>query len=276
MVTLAGDKGEDVVHLLRAVFEREYVILCIFIAPELSLESLQLSFQSYYHRDDENTPLEVIVALLLLSTKYDFNTVRKDVILHISRQYPMNLQEYEALDKEETPLFGKTRADCHFPLLVAAVTADADVLLPCLFFACSDYPTGPIFRQTQSLPREALQILIEGKEDVDSEINTFICSIPEQLRKTSAKIGCPYGAPCLEKAKFKDLHLHIQPYFRDFTGKDIALNCLSSASVCGRCLEFAVKMIDEERQDLWDVLPCYYKFPEWSVLQAQLKAIAES
>lgn len=35
LVTLVDDKGEDVVHLLRAVFEREYVLLLFFLKLSL-------------------------------------------------------------------------------------------------------------------------------------------------------------------------------------------------------------------------------------------------
>ncbi|KLO08384.1 hypothetical protein SCHPADRAFT_610352 [Schizopora paradoxa] len=253
MVTLAGDKGEDVVHLLRAVFERDY-----------------------YHRDDDNTSLEVIVALVVLSTKYDFNAVRKDVILHISRQYPMCLHEYEALDDDEAPLFGKTRANCHFPLLVAAVTADADVLLPCLFFACSDYAIDYTFHKAQSLPRKALQTLIQGRDSWNLEVNIYVCSIPERLQQLSVEGGCQLVRSCLEDARFLDLHGHIQPNFRDFTGKNITKSCLRFDMVCSTCHSFAERKINEERRRIWDALPSYFKFPEWSVLRAQLRAIVES
>ncbi|KLO16687.1 hypothetical protein SCHPADRAFT_937715 [Schizopora paradoxa] len=52
LVTLVGDKGEDVAHLLRAVFEPRF-----------------------HDRHSDDTPLEIVVALLVLSTKYDFKNI---------------------------------------------------------------------------------------------------------------------------------------------------------------------------------------------------------
>ncbi len=83
-VTLAGDKGEDVVHLLRTIYyEHRYVL------RYSSRYQSYNHFQSYYHRDNDNTSLDAVVALLLLSTKYDFKDIRNDVVIQISKHYPM-------------------------------------------------------------------------------------------------------------------------------------------------------------------------------------------
>jgi len=107
LVSMTGDNGKDVAHLLRAVYER-----------------------GYYDRDDDETPFEVVTALLLLSTKYDFTSIRRDVIKHISRHYPTTLEEYEALDGSDSRFFGRARHKCHFELLSVAFKAQADILLP--------------------------------------------------------------------------------------------------------------------------------------------------
>ncbi|KLO08385.1 hypothetical protein SCHPADRAFT_944478 [Schizopora paradoxa] len=249
MVTMVGDKGEDVAHLLRAVFE-----------------------PNYYHRDDDNTPLEVIVALLLLSTKYDFNAVRKNIILHLSRQYPMNLEEYSALDSDTTSMFGKLRNDCHFTLLAAALTADVDVLLPGLLLACSDFSTDYIFRQTESMTRDALRILIGGRDSLDVDVNQYIASLPQKLQQFGS--ACPNGRSCFSTAYFNDLQGAIPMQFKAFTGAEMVEKHLSS--VCEECCSYMVKVIDGERKELWEELPSYFELPGWAILQANLKAIIES
>ncbi len=93
----------------------------------------------YYHRDNDNTPLEVVTSLLLLSTKYDFKHIRSDVIRQIAKHYPTTLRDYCAIDFDSSKLFGRTREGCHFPLLRAAVTADVNILLPALYYAASDF-----------------------------------------------------------------------------------------------------------------------------------------
>ncbi|KLO07744.1 hypothetical protein SCHPADRAFT_932249 [Schizopora paradoxa] len=256
MVTMVGDKGEDVAHLLRAVFD-----------------------PNYYHRDDDDTPLEVVVALLLLSTKYDFNGVRKNVIRHLSRHYPMTLREYEAADRDEdVPLFGKSREDCDFSLLAAAVTAEADVLLPCLFFVCSNYSIDTTLDRMQSVPREALHILIRGRESLTTCINKFIVSLPSQLYEREPTIDCPRvsSRSCFANASCSESNLedYIQTQFKTFTGAIIMGDCFGF--ICRECRYIAESMVDEKRKEIWDAIPTRYKFPEWGVLQDKLKALLES
>ncbi len=69
-------------------------------------------------------------------------TIRKDVVIQISKHYPMTLQEsdFDPVEDDNSPLFGRKRGDCPFPFLSATFTAGLDVLLPALYFTCSEYP----------------------------------------------------------------------------------------------------------------------------------------
>ncbi|KLO07745.1 hypothetical protein SCHPADRAFT_881288, partial [Schizopora paradoxa] len=223
MVTLIGDKGEDVAHLLRAVF-----------GPD------------YYNRDDDDTPLETIVALLPLSTKYDFKVVRKNVILHISRHYAMTLQEYDALYIKKAPMFGKARNQCHFPLLAAAVTANVDVLLPGLFLACSEFSVREIFSNTQSMPRETLCKLVDGREAMAYVKCELISFLAERLRRYDASGECLLETPCLEEAYVWDIGDVVIASLGDVIGEKAADNYLSP--VCKGCSSFVARTIDEERE----------------------------
>ncbi|KLO08207.1 hypothetical protein SCHPADRAFT_835636, partial [Schizopora paradoxa] len=65
------DDGHDVEHILKAVYER-----------------------SYYDPHSDNTTLDMFIALIRLSFKYDFVDIRKDVLGHLSRLYPIPLDEF--------------------------------------------------------------------------------------------------------------------------------------------------------------------------------------
>ncbi|KLO07747.1 hypothetical protein SCHPADRAFT_859820 [Schizopora paradoxa] len=255
MVTMIGDKGKDVAHLLRAVFEPDY-----------------------YHRDNDETPLEVIVALLLLSTKYDFNVVRKSVILHISRHYPMTLQEYDALYINDPPMFGKERrAECHFPLLAAAVTADVDVLLPGLFLACSEFGIDEIFSKTQSMTRETQRTLMNGRESISCAKGDLISSLSEQLRRYDTRGKCQNETPCLKEAYFRDTGLFVLLPLGDAIGKKAVRSYISP--ICRGCSSVVARMIDENRAEIWkDVLSFFdlSEWEQWEDFQAKLKVIVES
>jgi len=137
LVSLVGDKGEGGA---RAAYERGYW---------------------YYEHDNDNTPLEIVTALLLLSTKYDLTNIRKDIIKHLSRHYPTTLTENEALD-EDDETFGGTRGACHLELLEASVTAQADILLPTRYYACTAFTVNKIF-EIQSLNTSTLITLQVGR-----------------------------------------------------------------------------------------------------------------
>ncbi|KLO07748.1 hypothetical protein SCHPADRAFT_945039 [Schizopora paradoxa] len=234
MVTLVGDKGEDVAHLLRAVFEP--------------------------------------------NTKYDFNTVRKNVILHISRNYPKTLREYDALYGYNSPMFGKRRTECHFPLLAAAVTAEVDVLLPSLFLACSELDINEIIRQSQSITLETLRILIDGRERLAYVKVEIVDTLSQQLRTMDANGECQNEVPCLQDACFIDIQDFVISSLGDIVGEQVVRYYLSP--VCKGCGSFMARMVDEERKGKWDDMPSHFDsefaFTDWKELKAKLKAILES
>ncbi|KLO16676.1 hypothetical protein SCHPADRAFT_202954 [Schizopora paradoxa] len=67
LVTLVGDDGEDVAHLLRAVYEPRY-----------------------YDSRRAQMPLQIVSALLTLSTKYDFRNIRSGIMRKISHHYSID------------------------------------------------------------------------------------------------------------------------------------------------------------------------------------------
>ncbi len=114
MVSLAGDRGEDVVHLLRAAYERG----CVSSNWHLFFNRLILPLQDITTKTTTTRHSQVVVtALLILSTKYDFAVIRRDVIKHISRHYLTTLNEFNALTLASAPnLFGLTRKGMPLPL----------------------------------------------------------------------------------------------------------------------------------------------------------------
>ena len=69
---------------------------CVFLS--------ELAFR-YYNRDDEETPLDIIIALLVLSAKYDFKDLMKDVVMQISKEYPMTLKEMDEVIEGDLLVF---------------------------------------------------------------------------------------------------------------------------------------------------------------------------
>jgi len=241
MVSLAGDKGKEVAHLLLAAYDR-----------------------GYYEQDNDNTPLEVVTALLLLSSKYDFANIRRHVIKHISRHYPITLPEYEALDGSSARIFGRARWECHFDLLRAAFKAQADILLPGLYYACSTFTTHQILEKTYFLDMICLKSLLVGKESLGSSIRTVMFMI---LRDSSSRnCSSPHGGCKFNASRILSFgNVFDTMDINDFKGRTVAEECLEN--FCQPCLEFITARTNEYRQVLWESLPGRFNLPSWSVLK---------
>jgi len=247
LVTMVGDKGEDVAHLLRVAYERQY-----------------------YRRDNDEVPLEMITALLVLSTKYDFKHIRTDVIVHLSKHYPMDLNAYEKIDDDDASLFGITRADCHIILLKAVFTADVDVLLPVIFYACADYDLEFILHDhglgEDLLAPECLHTLIKGREYLKHAATDLIAKLPDE------GVICPVNQPCALVIRLVGLAYYLnKPNLSVIEGSNIAANCVKNT--CVHCAHNVGQRVNEGRQKIWDQIPSYFGFPEWTELQEKLANI---
>ncbi|KLO06122.1 hypothetical protein SCHPADRAFT_910540 [Schizopora paradoxa] len=253
MVTLAGDKGEDVAHLLKATYE------------------------PHYFRPDRNeASLETVIALLTLSTKYDFKHVQRDIVFHIARRYPMSLEKYE--DIKEINIYGGQKEDeleCHFKLLKAVFIAGIDFLLPQLYYACSDSGIGDILRGSRTLrfDQKCFDTLLEGKERIEGISRTLIARIPENAYREHASNPCTtdhdYGGFCLEKIRFNSLEdLYKTADLRFLSVGHVTERC--ATPLCESCREVVEYIVDGQREAIWDCIPICFGFPDWDVLQVKM------
>lgn len=225
----------------------------------------------YYYRDDDDTPLEKITALLVLSTKYDFHHIRTDIIVQISKHYPMSLNEYHDLDDDDFKIFGTDRGSCHFPLLGACLKADVDVLLPLLYYACSDYPMDSILvgAKNESIDPPYLITLVRGRDLLKDQMNKLVAKLPEDLR--GGHIVCPGTKSCRKVAHFTGMEKFCNGAdLGDIRGEQIARFVHHA---CSDCLGQLTKMIDNKRQQIWDEIPSYFGSPGWDHVKENLDKI---
>ncbi|KLO05403.1 hypothetical protein SCHPADRAFT_946936 [Schizopora paradoxa] len=238
LVALAGDKGEDVAHLLRAAYYREY-----------------------YDRDDDQTSLETIAALLALSSKYDFEHIRNDVIKQISRNYPNSLTTFDEIDLEDysprVQLFGTPRGDCDFRLLEVSYTADADVLLPPLYYACCDFGVDWIFERAGRMKGDCVRTLIKGKFKLEHALCTLVASLADEFRS----ISC---SSCKRKAYIScSQDISIDSHLSYYEGSKLVLKVLKNG--CSRCSKNLEGRINEKRMEIWEKIPSYFGFSRWEL-----------
>ncbi|KLO06123.1 hypothetical protein SCHPADRAFT_883121 [Schizopora paradoxa] len=250
LVGLAGDTGKDVEHLLRAVYERHY------FRPE---------------RDD--TDLDTVNTLLLLSKKYDFKHIQKDVVAHVLRHHPMSLEEQMKL-KEIEYHHRKEWSVRHLKLLKAAVFADIDFLLPLIYYACSDYSIGDILRAAKlvQLDQGTLDTLIEGREEVGSMIRHFIAEVPFTTYIEFESNDCEREGSCLEEIRFFQLgDFFHSTSMKNLSTSDFFVFDRCRTDLCKLCREAAEDAVDRERMYVWDRIPRCFGFPGWDVLRTKME-----
>ncbi|KLO08403.1 hypothetical protein SCHPADRAFT_931822 [Schizopora paradoxa] len=254
MVVLIGDKGKEVAHLLRTVYER-----------------------SYYYRDDDGTPLEKITALLVLSTKYDFRRIRSDVILQISRKYPISLKGYLGIDDDWAEMFGTRRMDCHYPLLNAVLKADVECLLPLLYYACSDYLMQGVLQNSRrlSMDPQSIIVLISGRDALKDRINSIVKGLPDEVRESAAQsCSSPTPKPCRKVAYFTGLDATCNTSdLGELNGKSIASAAFLKRA-CENCATHIAKFVDKKREEIWNELPSLFGLRCWKDLKEELAKLS--
>ncbi|KLO16679.1 hypothetical protein SCHPADRAFT_847866 [Schizopora paradoxa] len=256
LVTLAGDKGEDVVHLLRRVYDSRY-----------------------HNRESRNTPLKTVLALLLLSSKYEFKDIRNDVIYQISKLYPLEFGENVALEEAERgdPQFGLERKESHFVLLHAALTSNAEIILPTLFYKCSMIPMPSILKSCRDsgIHQSSVERLLVGRENLREAISRQSLNV---LRSLKYGAELPFYAKkhlescqCLETAAYTQPQDLVDEWNEPTSGEGLARHHLTS--ICNRCLFYVGSEIDKKREEIWADIPKFFGCSAWTVLKDELKEI---
>ncbi|KLO04856.1 hypothetical protein SCHPADRAFT_1003168 [Schizopora paradoxa] len=254
LVTLAGDKGTDVEHLLRAAYERQY-----------------------YYRDDNDISIEVFTALLCLSTKYDFKHIRSDLIKQMAKSIPLDQSTYELACNSGGKIFNMDRnvSNHPFTLLQVVLETDVDVFLPILYYACCSFYMDVILAETRSLARGYLDTLLIGKEKLDNRMNELIARLPDILHDNIGNTGCLRIVKCLSTSRFSNLFNVMNLSDLNFIeGSRMVTRIVSgSAGLCDRCRTFIVNAINEERRRIWAAIPSFFGLPGWYVHRTRLEEL---
>lgn len=221
--------------------------------------------KSYYHRDDDDTPLEKVIALLSLSAEYDVATVRKDVLKQLSRTYPTILEEYESSVARNSSLFGRPRSECHFPLLRGVITPQSDVqiILPALFYSCTTIPFRKIIQdEAPHLPSPVLQTLLLGERNLNFNTHTLLNCV---IVITSLSTGCPFkeSAVLCNTARTSTLWRKVDALFETsdllaVEGADVVDAVFERR--CAWCRQRITDVVGRIKSRAWDMIPECFDF----------------
>ncbi|TDL16720.1 hypothetical protein BD410DRAFT_689424, partial [Rickenella mellea] len=99
---------------------------------------LHLFYDRRYYQHGTETTFDKISGLLRMSTKYQMDELRGEIISHLALAYPSMLEKYkEAIDpKVQLPLFPPFKGQ-HFVIVALARETDASALLPAALWRSS-------------------------------------------------------------------------------------------------------------------------------------------
>lgn len=244
--------------------------------PPLPISITLIFLLRYYDRENDDTPLETIIALLSLSGKYDVATVRTDVVKQLSRHYPTSLSQYDALSSSvNAKLFGTRREDCHFALLRACDISQADIriILPALFYACSNALifSDIIEEEAPLLPFPTLQALLIGERALANQIRYKMSGL---LDKTSPPSGCPYNASvdvCSTARRSPEtsemVRVSFLTEFSEIRSADIAHVYFEKR--CERCRRNINDSLNILLNEMWDRLPEFFRLESWDAVRGE-------
>lgn len=225
-------------------------------------------FESYYHRDDKDTPLDVVTALLVLSTKYDFKDLRKDVVFQISQYYPMTFEDFDGVNNYGDSIFGHQRYECALPLLKAAFKTGIDALLPILFLSGACQGISSILRMPGSMDPDCLNILLEGRELLNIRINAILIDLPAEAQEILGGPQCRDFERC-RVARFDDLSHIAQSFFYQIQGGAVVDSHLRR--VCRDCRFSVLESIEDKREALWEDIPSFFGYTRWDNARMKLR-----
>ncbi len=129
-------------------------------------------------------------------------------------------------------MFGTYRETCHYPLLKAAFATNSDVLLPVLYYACSDYDMDIILSKADILGSECMHTLIKGKVALEHAMKNLVTVLPDELLRGT--VVCPADNSCPVVARFTGLTSYgFSSDLKDFEGHRLVKKSLRGA--CAGC-----------------------------------------
>ncbi|KLO03983.1 hypothetical protein SCHPADRAFT_948108 [Schizopora paradoxa] len=167
-----------------------------------------------------------------------------------------------------SPLFGKPRTDCYFPLVCACVTSQANLqaFLPDLLYTCSVIPIIKIIEeQLPILPMPTAQALLLGEHYFDYHIRS---NLSTTLDRTSPCLECPFAAsvsvcdttqwmPQMQKMT----KLFCLTELADVKGEKVIDVFFEKR--CERSRQSITAMLETRGNRIWEKMPTFFGFGGW-------------
>ncbi|TDL16702.1 hypothetical protein BD410DRAFT_795103 [Rickenella mellea] len=235
-----------------------------------------------YYQGGTETTFEKISGLLRMSTKYQMDDLRNEIISHLALAYPSTLEKYlEVVNaKTQLPLFPPFHGQ-HFAVVALAREIDASILLPAALWRSMCMPTQDILQGAVDLngtrhilsPTDIQLCILKKSEEYKRQVGLehFFGAMMKRTPtcdRQNQRVGNQGVSPCAEIPTDKVLRhfLKTEETSRDNHDMLARLDALEvwRPLICETCRECADSLISISRENYWLDLPSVFELPKWS------------
>ncbi|KLO06813.1 hypothetical protein SCHPADRAFT_932840 [Schizopora paradoxa] len=246
-VQLAGDTDEDVTTVLRSLYEHNFYVV------------------------GKPIPVWTIFSLLRMGTKYDFRSIRTDMISHLSAIFPSTYGGYKQCAAQN---HGFTDEQ-FFTLLSLVRRDDASILQPFLFYVCADRSYSQILELSRPLEKEDLVRLLNGREMIQKRAYQMFFAALQYDAMDPAKIGkrqkiCD-DDECLSRfrsqleklIRFDNYDIPVFPLGSTRLGVLEGVPKYPMGDIHKDCGSRYLRRLDTIQKCLWEDLPAIFDLGNW-------------
>ncbi|KLO06821.1 hypothetical protein SCHPADRAFT_1002106 [Schizopora paradoxa] len=244
LVRMAGDDNRDVYHLLMTLYDRDF------------------------YNGRSRATVEIMSSLLLMSTKYDIPSIRKQVIEELEKYYPHDIGKAFGTTETWPERFGDVPDEVDFLFLAVVLRCNVRRLLPMILYQCAVESMPFILESSDIIDKETLHKILIGRErlvEMTYDIG-FLLLFPSegcesencfQARRTLCEVF----------TRSRGIHSGVFPISAiKYSLKSKSKNHEAFRSACNTCALKSSRAREQFKTKFWDELPEIFGLGTWAEL----------
>ncbi len=199
-----------------------------------------------------------------MGTKYDFRTVRSEVVRHLAFYFPDDLSLFQKAKSRK--MLHDPPEDCDFWLLHLARKCDAQVALPAILYSCAIHPLSAIFNSAAVVGLHDLGVIVTGRENMMKQsyvVAGQLLKVVEDCRSWNCQ---------REKTIIYFNHGGVNTFVPpalppQVKPMDLIPHDNDDDDVCNDCARSCTKAMNDVRDGFWAELPAFFALGSWEELR---------
>ncbi|KIJ93533.1 hypothetical protein K443DRAFT_12809 [Laccaria amethystina LaAM-08-1] len=233
---------------------------------------------AFFEPPPKNVPVDVVLSVARLSHKYEVQHLRHRSILHIERNYSMDMDTFVSFCSGTRNKLWFIGLETLLNIIVTATYINAIWVLPAVYSYCSDVTPSHTLRDTSSWNSSehatALRNVLAGKINLEIMDMAYY----EDLIGTSPCSGCihreQYALTTLATVRrVRSWIIGRKPAGRKahtfiFWRNRKWLKEVHCKGLCAPCSSTCMSAYEAARGDYWDQIPSAFNLPSWKELKS--------